>query len=209
MPEFYIIYSSTHLANMDYEQLRQWRDICEYLNGAWYKFISDVAVANANEKYSFLLPRSQEYRQELWSLYMIQFAQWGTHPINFHRNERKYRKVTGWRLCMDWETKINFLEQIVLFNRNPDDLAQPWKQGIWEAFFRRREREIELTLQYEEYRQRELERGRAYRQSREQKQKAIALGECPLGLRCQEMSGAFHSQDCENLSQCNQWLHRL
>ncbi|MBW4670428.1 MAG: hypothetical protein KME60_24185 [Cyanomargarita calcarea GSE-NOS-MK-12-04C] len=128
---------------MLYEDLRQWRDICEFFNQIKYKFIYSHALIT--RRYILLQPERKFRREELWSKYMIQICRFGPHPSAFYcyQGSRK-NKDWGWQLLPDWEEKINFLEQIVLFDYNPDDLPQPWRRRIWEAFFSEERKRIRV-----------------------------------------------------------------
>lgn len=133
---------------MLYEDLRQWRNICECLDCQWYKFLDTDHISTKG--FTLLLPDAKSTRQQLWSDYMIQLAQWGRHPHANYHHRSEYRLRNGWRLLPGWEFKIDFLEQIVLFDRKPDDLDQTWRLAIGEPFFKRHEaivqRELEQTL---------------------------------------------------------------
>jgi hypothetical protein len=179
---------------MNYEQMRQWRNICEHLDKQWYKFIESDEC-----EFTLLSSKSRSIRQQLWSDYMIQFAQWGQHPYHFYRRDRAYRKVYGWRLCGGWEQKIDFLEQITLFNHNPSDLPQPWRKSIWESVLNRQNRIAEAEALAELRKVKALE-------EREQK---MRMGNCPINFDCKSMSGAFNAGECPNFEQCKQFWSRI
>jgi hypothetical protein len=177
---------------ISYEELREWRDICEYLDNAWYKFIGSHVT---QPSFSLLTKAGESHRRALWSSYMIQFVKWGSHPHSFYRQKSIYRKDSGWRLLPCWEMKIDFLEQIFLFGRNPDDLPQPWKQEIWTAFFKKREEEIDLARSYQE-RMEEVYRSRLIAEEK------LKAGDCPVGFSCKNMTGSFSAGDCLNFTEC-------
>lgn len=178
----------------DYEQLCQWRDICEYLDKRWYKFSE-----NDDGRFTLLLPESQAIRQKLWSKYMIQVVRWGQHPYNYYHSDREYRKVYGWRLNLGWEVKIDFLEQVTLFNRNPEDLPQPWRRDIWEAVLNRQSRIAQVQ-------QERVERQQRIKQRQEEELKA---GGCPINFDCRSMSGAFVAGECLNFEECLKFWQTL
>jgi hypothetical protein len=185
---------------MHYEHLRQWRDICEYLDNQWYKFVDDYCVENLG--FTLLLRSAKPLREELWSNHMIQLCSWGEHPHSYHHHRSEYRKDYGWRVLPDWEIKIDFLEQIVLFDRNPDDIPQPWRKAIWERFFCRRERELEHERLVEEWRQRQQEELARFQQQREEKEPRLLEGECPSGFSCKYMTGSLMAGECPNFVMC-------
>ncbi|QSJ14583.1 hypothetical protein JYQ62_22045 [Nostoc sp. UHCC 0702] len=189
-----------------YEQLRQWRDICEYLNKAWYKFIEydDIPL-----NFSLLSSSNRQHRCDLWSFYMIQFVKSGPHPDNFYRYKSDYRKVFGWRLMPNYELKIDFLEQIVLFNRNPDDLPQPWRQEIWKAFFKKREKQIEYERLIEEQRRRHSEQVERMRRKQLETEEELKAGDCPIGFSCKAMTDSFNAGSCSNFQECYNFWKRI
>ena len=62
----------------------------------------------------------------------MQLIRWGEHPSGQYsrRNAREFSDLRGWTLLHDWEVKINFLEQWVLFDRDPKMIARPWLPGL-------------------------------------------------------------------------------
>lgn len=191
---------------VDYEHLGQWRDICEYLEGQWYKFVD-----GNNASFSLLLPSSKQLRSQLWSEYMIQFVCWGSHPYSHYHNgrdARRYGKILGWRLTFGWEAKIDFLEKIVLFHRAPEDLSQPWRRAIWESFFHRQETDAAVQAESQRRMEQSLEeiraRGLSYRLKMDACKNWLNLqsGECPITGSCHAMSGVFMSKDCPNFLEC-------
>ena len=142
---------------MNYEHLRGWRDICEYLNSCWYKF------AEVHELYrncgkelnqALWLPEGRLLRQQLWDTFLIHFIRWGEHPILYYRdsrrNRRAYRRDRGWTLVYAWEAKIDFLEQVVLLDRDPQTLHKPWQPEILRRIEDREQEEAERLRQHNE-----------------------------------------------------------
>jgi hypothetical protein len=185
---------------MHYEHLRQWRDICEYLDTQWYKFVDDYCVLNLG--FTLLLPSSQQDRQKLWSNHMLQLCSWGPHPHSYHHRRSDFRNDYGWRLLPGWEHKIDFLEQLVLFDRSSDDLEQPWRRAIWQRFFLRREQELEYERQVAEYRQQQAEVLAFHQQQLQEKERRVLEGRCVLGFSCKDMTGSLTAGECPNFEQC-------
>ena len=195
---------------MNYEDLRQWRDICEFLDEEWYKFI-----AADDSPFSLLTSASRPVRSQLWSDYMIQFVKWGDHPYSHHhsgREARRYGKILGWRLTLGWEAKIDFLEQVVLLNRAPEDLPQPWRRAIWESFFKREEIEELRRIEADRRWQQRLEESLQRRQASQANLDMYVLwcaqesGDCPITGNCHMMTGAITSKSCPNFEPCkNLW----
>lgn len=113
--------------SLDYEIVRQCRDVCEHLNACWYKFDDDAP-------FQLCTPEGRVHRQALWDCWNIQLIRWGEHPILDYRNSRflhrNLKGVAGWRLLPGWEYKIDFLEQVYILNRDPDTLRRPWMEQL-------------------------------------------------------------------------------
>lgn len=143
---------------MEYEELAAWRDICEFLNLRWYKFDetnSIISHARNPEKVASLIsPEGRANRQWLWDFALIQFTHWGNHPVLDFRNSRdtraEFKNDRGWTLVYGWEAKIDFLEQVVLLERSPDDLPKPWQPIILARLQERMEKNKPLEATFAE-----------------------------------------------------------
>lgn len=194
---------------MVYEDLRQWRDICEFLNSRKWKFIdSGIEIARG---FTLLQPESKPHREELWSKYMLQLCKFGPHPSTFfsYRARKESSDDWGWRLLPGWERKIDFLEQIVLFSRNADDLPQPWRHEVWETFLKKREKELQHEQLMEDWRRRNQEELERYARVHKEKEQNLKSGDCPARFHCQSMSGALVAGDCVNFRSCKELLRGL
>lgn len=102
-------------APLSYEDVRLWRDICEYLN-RWRSPLPshflNIAVPGCN----YLVDYDRTHRQKLWDKFKIQL-------ITYEKFSKKHE---GWRLKGNWEDKIDFLEQVYILGRDPDSLPCPW-----------------------------------------------------------------------------------
>lgn len=129
---------------MDYEQMRDWRSLCEYLNGQWYKFASvpEIEQALPGIDRRLVSAEGRAIRRQLWEAWRIQFASYGSHPIlSFYHSRaarRAYKDDRGWQLLPMWEAKLHFLEQMVLFDRDPDTMVQPWRVAFEQRMQARR-----------------------------------------------------------------------
>jgi hypothetical protein len=179
---------------MQYETMREWRDIAEFLYQQPYKFIDD----DQND-FTLLSPLNKPHREQLWSLYMLQFCQFCPHPYSFYHRVPQRDIPWGWRLLPDWEDKINFLEQIALFDRNPDDLLQPWRARIWQAMLKRRAQESEQSFVLPA-------RGSLKRQ---EYQARLLNGDCPAGFDCKSMCGVEKAASCDNMLECGRIMQFL
>ena len=77
-----------------YCQLRGWRDICEYLDGRWYKFANEYGIrCNCPLALPALYhPRQKEHRQTLFNEHLIQFIRYQQHPIlDYCHSRQVYR----------------------------------------------------------------------------------------------------------------------
>lgn len=138
-----------------YEELRQWRDLCEFLSQQWYKCEEIDSLRVKVPGCNIFKSEWRSHRAELWQKWEIQFINWGEHPILRYSNSatRDYKKWRGWTLGQDWEIKIDFLEKVVLFDADPNQLDKPWQEAIAKA------RKEKLRLQaLKEQRQREERR---------------------------------------------------
>lgn len=185
---------------INYEDLCQWRDICEFLSTRWYLFADDYDISKLS--FNLLTEEASTKRQELWTRYMIQFVAHCRHPHARYHRRSDYKKDFGWVLVSDWELKIDFLEQIVLLGRAEEDLPRPWCKAIWERFFRRREQEIKRERLMEEWRERNRMEVELFNQSREEKIALLKAGDCPARFHCKSMTGAHNAGSCENFEQC-------
>lgn len=75
------------------------------------------------------------------------------------------------------EEKIDFLEQITLFGKNPADVPQPWKARIWEKFLSK----MHVVKDETNY---------------------IDLNNCPINFDCRSITGAQDVIFCPNKLQC-------
>ncbi|MEH1808461.1 hypothetical protein [Nostoc sp.] len=101
-------------APITYEDVRLWRDICEYLNqrkaptGSHY---IELRIPGCD----YLVDYDRTHRQKLWDKFKIQLITY-----------EKFSKHDGWKLKGNWEDKIDFLEQVYILGRDPDSLPRPW-----------------------------------------------------------------------------------
>lgn len=160
---------------MQYEEMRQWRNIVEYLHPCYYKFADSDTILRRD--FHFLRREYKSYRERLWSSYMLQICQFGPHPYSFYHHVRKRDIEWGWRLLPDWEAKVDFLEQVALYGKNPDDLPKPWKAKIWEKFLNQHCNLGSLP---------------SY----------VLTGDCPLNFYCKTMTGALDTMSCPNKLEC-------
>jgi len=153
-----------------YEDLRQWRDLCEFLAQHWYKCAEYDDLEEKLPNCQVFKPEKRSHRQQLWEWQMIQLIHWGEHPAIKYSNSayREFKKWRGWTLGQNWEIKIDFLEKVVLFGVDPNQLNKPWQVAIakareekmrLEALKKQRVREQTRRLEMgEEAWQKELER---------------------------------------------------
>lgn len=102
-------------APLSYEDVRLWRDICEYLS-QWRSPISSCVLVATVPECSYLVGYDRTHRQKLWDKFKIQL-------ITYEKFSRKHE---GWRLKGNWEDKIDFLEQVYILGRDADSLPRPW-----------------------------------------------------------------------------------
>jgi hypothetical protein len=137
-----------------YSQMRSWRDVCEFLDSVKYKFAEPESIRNHCPKAlpAIFNPRIREHRKFLYENYLVQFVTWQQHPyLSFSHSRSVYRELKdlwGWRLVSDWESKIDYLEKVVLFGNEPD--IKPWepalRQRIYQREQRRQKQELALKL---------------------------------------------------------------
>lgn len=173
---------------ISYSQLFGWRNLCEYLDAQWYKFAT-VGEIKANCKCclpNLYTPKMREHRQLLYEKYLIQFITFQEHPIllfrDSKRNRHEYGDVWGWRLMKDWEAKIDYLEKLVLLDREPEIKT-------WEADLRRRLADRRRRQEALEQKQRLLQMKESDR-----KRECAAIGIC---WKCLQPM-AFLMVDCVN-----------
>ncbi|MEH2033355.1 MAG: hypothetical protein V7K67_27665 [Nostoc sp.] len=102
-------------APITYEDVRLWRDICEYLSqrkSPTSSYYITLRVPGCD----YLVGYDRTHRQKLWDKFKIQL-------IVYEKFSKKYE---GWRLKGNWEDKIDFLEQVYILGRDPESLPRPW-----------------------------------------------------------------------------------
>ncbi|WP_414755579.1 hypothetical protein [Anabaena sp. CCY 9910] len=133
---------------MLYSHLYSWRNLCEYLNSRPYKFAYPYQIKRDCKCLPSLYAKDRLHRQVLFDNYLIQFIHWCPHPDDsyggYGRRRRKYDSDWGWQLCREWEAKIDFLEQIVLFGREP--ATKSWEPALKIRMQIRAERQAKLEL---------------------------------------------------------------
>lgn len=102
-------------APLSYEDVRLWRDICEYLNKR-RSLVSSELISLRVTGCSHLVGYDRTHRQKLWEKYKIQFITY----------EKFSQKDQGWALKGNWEDKIDFLEQVYILGRDENTLPRPW-----------------------------------------------------------------------------------
>jgi hypothetical protein len=136
---------------INYLHLRGYRNLCEYLNGQWYKFaeIKDIQKNCKGVLPILYNPKDKRISKFLWDNYLIQFMCFSKHPIlnytNSTRKIRRFKGVYGWALISDWEYKIEYLESIVLFSKEPKIKA--WETDLRKRINDRKRREEAKQLQ--------------------------------------------------------------
>jgi hypothetical protein len=126
-------------APITYEDVRLWRDICEYLNqrksptGSHYIKLQIPGC-------DYLVGYDRTHRQKLWDKYKIQL-------ITYEKFSKKYE---GWRLKGNWEDKIDFLEQIYVLGRDAESLPRPWLDK-WEKKQQAKKAEDEKKLKARQF----------------------------------------------------------
>lgn len=154
-----------------YLQLKGWRNICEYLDGKWYKFANEYEIrCNCPLTLPALyLPKHKEHRRFLFDEHLIQFIRYQQHPVldfcHSRRVHRQFGDSWGWRLCNDWEYKIQYLENLILFGK---EAPKKWEPQLKSRLEKYKEREQKLK-ELEELKQMEIA---------ERKTKANSLGLC-------------------------------
>ncbi|MFK0731403.1 MAG: hypothetical protein ACFKPT_02670 [Gloeotrichia echinulata GP01] len=117
-------------APITYEDVRLWRDICEFLS-QWHTPLPSPYIERMIPGCGYLVRYERTHRQKLWDKFKIQL-------ITYEKFSKKYE---GWRLKGNWEDKIDFLEQVYILGRDADRLPRPWLDK-WER--------KQLALKYEE-----------------------------------------------------------
>lgn len=155
-----------------YSQMRSWRDICEYLNTCWYKFDVPYGIKSKcpHALPNLVNPKVRSHREIIYNNYLIQFITWSQHPIlNYSRSKavwREWSDLWGWRLCSDWEYKIEYLEQIILFDKEPS--FKHWEPALRDRLYQREQRR----------KKKELEEKLKLLKDIERKEQAANLGIC-------------------------------
>jgi len=167
---------------INYSHLYSWRNLCEYLNSRKFKFAEPYEIKRNCKCLPSLYWRDRTHRQFLFDNYLIQFIHWCPYPDFSYRCRRKDDDDWGWQLCRDWEAKIDFLEKIVLFDR--EATIKTWEPALKLRMVARAEREAKLKL-HKELRTMKQE---------ERRLKAASLNIC---CRCYEPI-AFMMIDCLN-----------
>ncbi|MEW5857398.1 MAG: hypothetical protein AB1861_08455 [Cyanobacteriota bacterium] len=133
---------------ISYSQLTSWRNLCEFLDKLWYKFATCEEISAHCSCLPGLYRMRREHRSLLWEKYLIQFCTYQQHPIltfsHSRSTKREFKDVWGWRLMKDWEFKIDYLEQIVLFNREPE--IKPWESDLRARLLERKRRRDAVEL---------------------------------------------------------------
>jgi len=116
-------------------------------------------------------------------------------------------------LLAGWERKIDFLEQIVVLGRSPQDLTQPWRVEIWRSLARKIENRVQAESQQRQritdFERQRIEYYAFYQEHREMQrllqseyQNHVKQGGCPAFFDCLGMSGVRYSKDCPNFQTC-------
>lgn len=108
---------------LTYDYLRQWRDLCEFLDNRSYKCADVEELASNLPDNQVWRPEWRQRRQQLWNTWKIQFIRWGKHPRLHFTGGRDPSGWRGWTLVSEWEFKIDFLEHLILLD---SDRPQPW-----------------------------------------------------------------------------------
>lgn len=132
---------------ISYCHLYSWRNLCEYLNSRKFKFAEPYEIKRNCKCLPSLYWRDRTHRQFLFDNYLIQFIHWCPYPDFSYRRRRKDDDDWGWQLCRDYEAKIDYLEQIVLFDREPT--IKSWEPALKLRMVARAEREAKLKLDKE------------------------------------------------------------
>lgn len=101
-------------APLSYEEVRLWRDICEYLSRRRSPALSTRLIIEI-PGCVHLVDYDRTHRQKLWDKFKIQLIIY-----------EKFSKHEGWKLKGNWEDKIDFLEQVYILGRDADSLPRPW-----------------------------------------------------------------------------------
>ncbi|BAZ33622.1 hypothetical protein NIES4074_61360 (plasmid) [Cylindrospermum sp. NIES-4074] len=135
---------------INYLHLRGYRNLCEYLNQQWYKFaeVEDIKKRCKGILPTLYDPNDKRFANYLWNQYLIQFVYYGKHPIlnytNSNKIKRKYKDTYGWVLISDWEYKVDYLEKIILFNKEP--IIKLWEPNLRKRINERQRRKTAEQL---------------------------------------------------------------
>ncbi|MBW4648943.1 MAG: hypothetical protein KME06_09595 [Kastovskya adunca ATA6-11-RM4] len=127
---------------MNYEDLFLWRSICELLVEK-KGFADPDEILSAVPGAVHLISFDRTHRQALWDAYKIQLIIWDNHP-------RRYQ-YQGWNLKGNWEFKIDFLEQIYIFGKDPDFLPKIWLEKWQRKQEQKRQKEAEREERWRQY----------------------------------------------------------
>lgn len=129
---------------INYSHLYSWRNLCEYLNSRKFKFAEPCQIKRDCKCLPSLYWRDRTHRQALFDNYLIQFIHWCPYPNYSYRYRGDDDENWGWQLCREWENKIDYLEQVVLFSREP--IIKTWEPALKLRMVARAEREEKLKL---------------------------------------------------------------
>lgn len=132
---------------ISYSHLYSWRNLCEYLNLRKFKFAEPYEIKRDCKCLPSLYWRDRTHRQALFDNYLIQFIHWCPYPDFSYRRRRKDDDDWGWQLCRESEAKIDFLEEIVLFDREPT--IKTWEPALKLRMAARAERQAKIELDKE------------------------------------------------------------
>lgn len=163
-----------------YSQFYSWRNFCEWLDARWYKFAYIEHIESAIEREELkVLPfvysaSGRQARSLLYLNHKIQFVSYRLLPVVNYWGEKRlkgefgkevfYRR--GWCLVSDWEYKIDFLEQMILFNQSSDRL---WIPRL----------EARMATRAEREQQRQFDRRRKDELAKKTKVERYLAGYCP------------------------------
>jgi len=109
---------------ISYEEMALWRDICEHLNGIKYKTLcagDSPSIPNFSQRGGWeLVGIERDRRDALWKFHdcQINLVVW--------YQDRYDSDFKGWKVAKDWYRKIDWLEKVIVLNRDPQTLAKPW-----------------------------------------------------------------------------------
>ncbi|QSJ17712.1 hypothetical protein JYQ62_02195 [Nostoc sp. UHCC 0702] len=136
---------------ISYSQLYSWRNLCEFLDSCWYNFAEPYEIKKGCKCLPNLYnPTVRFHREYLFDNHLIQFIHWTRHPVLRYHSSRSYtrefKKTWGWQLCREWEHKINYLENLLLFGTQT---AKPWETDLMQRMQAREQRKQKLILKAE------------------------------------------------------------